>query len=194
MMIPELNSRVSESSHVNHVNPIHIKRNGKRGHPRKEIDPTFLRMAFNPSRRIKLQQLARQLKIHPQTLKARLHQNDIDYQFSTISDNALDTLVKEFRQKQPNTGVQYLTGFLRSRGLRLQTCRVIASLAHIDKLGRSLRRRRRAKIPQRPYKVSQPNALWHIDGHHKLITWGFVIHGCVDGYSRKVCLSFFFFH
>lgn len=92
MKIPEFNSRVSKSSHVNYVNPIHIKRNGKCGHPWKDIDPTFLQMAFDPSRHIKLRQLARQLKIHPQTLKARLQQNGIDYQFSTISDNELDIM------------------------------------------------------------------------------------------------------
>lgn len=26
----------------------------------------------------------------------------------------------------------------------------------------------------------------HIDGHHKLIRWRFVIHGCIDGYSRLI--------
>ncbi len=26
----------------------------------------------------------------------------------------------------------------------------------------------------------------HIDGHHKLIRWRFVIHGGIDGYSRKI--------
>ncbi|KAF8800932.1 hypothetical protein BYT27DRAFT_7035561, partial [Phlegmacium glaucopus] len=35
------------------------------------------------------------------------------------------------------------------------------------------------------YQVPRPNALWHIDGHHKLIAWGIVIHGVADGYSRK---------
>ncbi|KAF8198607.1 hypothetical protein BJ912DRAFT_845473, partial [Pholiota molesta] len=39
------------------------------------------------------------------------------------------------------------------------------------------------------YNVACPNALWHINGHHKLILWGIVIHGCVDGYSRTVCIS-----
>ena len=28
------------------------------------------------------------------------------------------------------------------------------------------------------------NALWHIDGYHKLIRWRLVIHGGIDGYSR----------
>ena len=26
-----------------------------------------------------------------------------------------------------------------------------------------------------------PNFLWHIDGNDKLITYGFAIHGCIDG-------------
>ncbi|KAE9382610.1 hypothetical protein BT96DRAFT_778281, partial [Gymnopus androsaceus JB14] len=115
-----------ESSHINCVVPVHTQPNGKHGCPRKVINPTFLRTAFHPSRCIKLHQLAKQLKIHLQTLKARLHQNGIDHWFSTISDDELDNL------------------------------------------------------------VSRPNALWHIDGHHKLIMWGFVIHGVVDGYSRIV--------
>lgn len=31
-----------------------------------------------------------------------------------------------------------------------------------------------------------PNSLWHIDGNHKLIPWRFVVHGCIDGYSRTI--------
>ena len=34
------------------------------------------------------------------------------------------------------------------------------------------------------YKVPTPNAFWHLDTNHKLIAWKFVIHGCVDGFSR----------
>ena len=26
-----------------------------------------------------------------------------------------------------------------------------------------------------------PNSLWHLHGHHSLIRWKFVIHGCCDG-------------
>lgn len=29
-------------------------------------------------------------------------------------------------------------------------------------------------------------ALWHLDGHHKLIRWKFVTHGAIDGYSRTI--------
>lgn len=34
------------------------------------------------------------------------------------------------------------------------------------------------------YNVSRPLALRHVDGNHKLIRWRFVVHGCVDGYTR----------
>lgn len=31
-----------------------------------------------------------------------------------------------------------------------------------------------------------PNFLWHIDGYDKLKPFGFAIHGCIDGFSRKL--------
>ena len=31
-----------------------------------------------------------------------------------------------------------------------------------------------------------PHDLWHHDGHHKLIRYGLITHGCVDGFSRAV--------
>lgn len=34
--------------------------------------------------------------------------------------------------------------------------------------------------------VAGPKSLWHLDGHHSLITWGFVIHGVTDGFSLLV--------
>ena len=38
----------------------------------------------------------------------------------------------------------------------------------------------------RVYSVPFYNSLWHIDGHHKLIRWKFVIHGGIDGFSRTI--------
>ena len=36
------------------------------------------------------------------------------------------------------------------------------------------------------YRVEGPNQLRHIDGNDKLKLFGFSIHECIDGYSRKV--------
>ena len=41
-------------------------------------------------------------------------------------------------------------------------------------------------VKRRKYNVPGPNSLWHLDGNHSLINWGFVIHVCIDGYSRLV--------
>lgn len=177
-----------ESSHIKPQNPISSGRTGKRERPRKIIDPDFLTEALDPRRRVKIRQLARKLNVHPHTLRSRLREAGVDYKFSSISNNELNKIVIEFRQQYPEAGIRYLTGYLRRHGFRLQKRRIVASLQHIDKLGHSLRKRRRTKIQHSRYKVSRPHALWHIDGHHKLILWGFVIHGCVDGYSRTVIL------
>jgi len=41
-------------------------------------------------------------------------------------------------------------------------------------------------VSRRQYSVPWPNSLWHLDGHHSLIRWGLVIHGCIDGFSRWI--------
>ena len=54
----------------------------------------------------------------------------------------------------------------------------------IDPDGCELRKRR--KLRRRHYWSLGPNHTWHIDGYDKLKDFGFPIHGCVDGFSRKV--------
>lgn len=77
-----------------------------------------------------------------------------------------------------------ILGHLRSIDLHVQQIRVVKSLSRVDPEGT---RRRWAKlIKRRKYSVPGPNSLWHIDGHHSLVRWGFVIHGAIDGFSRLI--------
>lgn len=46
--------------------------------------------------------------------------------------------------------------------------------------------RRRGRLHRRSYRALGPNYIWHRDGHDKLNRYGFHIHGCIDGFSRKV--------
>ena len=39
-------------------------------------------------------------------------------------------------------------------------------------------------ILRRQYQSRYSNAIWHIDGLHKLILWGYVIHGTIDGHGH----------
>ena len=84
----------------------------------------------------------------------------------------------------PNIGERRLIGALRSRGIRVQRWRVRACLRKVDPLGAALRWR--PVIYRRKYSVPTPNALWHIDGNHKLVRRRLVVHCCVDGYSRMI--------
>ena len=57
-------------------------------------------------------------------------------------------------------------------------------MRELDPVGTALRWR--GSICWRKYSVRCPNALWHIDGNHKMIRWRLVIHTAIDGYSRLI--------
>jgi transposase len=46
--------------------------------------------------------------------------------------------------------------------------------------------RLRHRLRRRTYRGKGPNRTWHIDGYDKLKPFGFCIHGCIDGYSRRI--------
>lgn len=46
--------------------------------------------------------------------------------------------------------------------------------------------RRSHRLRRREYRNPGPNYCWHADGYDKLKPYGFHIHACIDGYSRRV--------
>lgn len=158
---------------------------GKRGRPRKNVDPKVLHEAFQGNRRIPKTVLANLLGIDRKTLQTRLKEQEINSGFSEISDEELDTLLEDYHQENPAGGRAYIIGRLRASSLRIQRRRIIDSMNRVDRLGQGMRQEVGKKKQQKHYQVPRPNSLWHIDGHHKLIAWGIVIHGVVDGSTRK---------
>ena len=47
-------------------------------------------------------------------------------------------------------------------------------------------RRKRRKLTRREYNSFGPKYTWHIDSYDKLKPFGIVIHGTIDGYSRRI--------
>ena len=45
--------------------------------------------------------------------------------------------------------------------------------------------RRKGRLVRPSYHCEGPNSSWHLDGWDKLKPFGFSIHGCIDGFSRK---------
>ena len=178
----------SERSSVSKIKTITVEKSGKRGRPRKVISEAFLKEAFRPGRNISISKLASSLPIHKNTLKNYMRQYQITRpRFSRISNLSLDEIVGQYRREHPNTGIRYLRGYLFQQGIRVQRARVVASLSRVDDVARVVLRN--TTIKRREYKSSRPNALWHVDGHHKLGPWGIVIHGFTDGFDRVVSRS-----
>ena len=103
------------------------------------------------------------------TIQRRLREWGIQVcqRFSRISDAELDRLVTEVKCDFPDAGYRLVQGHLRSRGYSVRQHRVRLSVARVDPEGVAERWAR--SIPRRVYRVCGPNALWHIDGNHKLI-------------------------
>lgn len=167
--------------------PVIVVRTGCQGRPRKVPNPAYVREAMSAKRNISITKLAEHLDMHPDTLAGYMKLYKIDRRFSDLSDADLDLLVRRFKKLRPQSGLRYLTAFLRTHGVRVQKMRIVQSVARVDRVGKEMRSR--ISIRRRKYKTSRPNACWHLDGHHKLILWGIVIHGFVDGYSQTVCIS-----
>eukprot|EP00794_Sanderia_malayensis_P021007 gene21007-biopygen15517 len=79
-----------------------------------------------------------------------------------------------------------MKGFLMGRNLKVQWYRICAAMWRVDPAGIILRRTQLNTVQRRKYFVPGTLALWHHDGNHKLIRWRIVIHGCIDGYSRRI--------
>jgi hypothetical protein len=154
------------------------------GRRKKIINFDFVSKALSNQHHIMLPDLARILQVSRTTLWKFIRQHGLEKHFTVISDADLDQLVRTFKESKPESGFRYLVGFLRRQGFRVQQHRIWQSLRRVDRLGQRLRERRVTR--RRKYRVARPNALWHVDGHHKLIRWGFVIHGFIDGYCRTV--------
>ena len=132
----------------------------------------------------KVTDIARILMVSPRTIRRRIIQYGLENEasYSNISDDDLDSLSLNFVHHNPNSGLRSLEGILRSRGIHIQRQRVRESLMRVDPRG--MQARFGMLVQRRKYAVPLPNSLWHIDGHHKLIRWRIVTHGCIDGFSR----------
>ena len=89
-------------------------------------------------------------------------------------------MVKDF----PNYGIVMMWGQLKSMNIIVSRDRVRESLVRVSP--HFVNYRRSSAVTRRVYSVPSSNFLWHIDGLHCLIRWKIVIHGGIDGYSRRI--------
>ena len=134
--------------------------------------------------------IARHLDVSINTLAYFRKKYAIGDVFVTIGDDDLWQLILTYQNQDTRWGESMLMGALRSRYyddgsmLYVPRSQLRRVLDIYDKEGRDERRRK--AVYRVTYKSLGVNHAWHLDGWHKLIHYKIVIHGCIDGFSRKI--------
>ena len=166
----------------------HSESDGETPHDvgRPRIPISIEEVEFLRSLHLKWNQIADILEVSRHTLYRRIKEEGIllDLKFSDITDGDLDEVIKAIKLEHPNDGEVMVKGHLVAKGVRVPRAQLRASIHRIDLFNTA--ERRSTAVVRRIYSVGVPNELWHFDGHHKLIRWRLVIHGCVDGFSRTI--------
>ncbi|SCZ87923.1 BZ3500_MvSof-1268-A1-R1_Chr2-3g05391 [Microbotryum saponariae] len=119
------------------------------------------------------------------TIMRRRKEYETPARITDISDADLEQRIRWLKENGSGfTGALGIAGILKSEGIVVPRQRLRSLLKAVDPQGTVDRWARR--IVRRNYSVPFPMSLWHLDGNHKLSRWGFVIHGCIDGYSRMI--------
>ncbi|XP_034023532.1 uncharacterized protein LOC117507858 [Thalassophryne amazonica] len=106
--------------------------------------------------------------------------------YSNMSDDELDKLISAIKEQSPNLGHRMVKGRLRAKGHRVQWTRVLGSMHRVDSLGILERLESLDCVIRRTDCLPGPLSLLHIDTNHKLIRFGVIIFGGIDGFSRKI--------
>lgn len=166
------------------MNPIITVRTGRPGRPRKIIPLALLQKAFSPSSNISSAKLANSLPVSRSLITEHKKRHGIRRTFSEWTDDELDSFVRQMKTERRSLGLKFVWGRLRSRGIKIQKTRVQDSIRRVDPVG--VVERAKQPISRRTYRNARPNSVWHADGYHKLILYGIVLHGIVDGFCRTV--------
>ena len=139
--------------------------------PEEQIE-LFLEYNFS------LPQISEILGVSLSTVNRRLKDYglSVTQTYSTISATELDKITQQLVSEFPNCGYRRMTGFLWARGIHVQQIRVRESMKRSDPEGVLLRSLQLTPISRRVYNVTCLLALWHLDGHHKLIRYVFNVY------------------
>ena len=104
--------------------------------------------------------------------------------FSSVRDTI--NIVKQ-EMKVSGGCIGYRTMWKRltkDHGLSVKRTEIMQIMKHLSP--HATEKRKAHRLQRRMYTVKGPNYLWHVDGYEKLKPFGFCIHGCIDGYSRRI--------
>ena len=103
-----------------------------------------------------------------------------------VTNDELKAIIEiEMETSRSNFGYRQLAESICLRyNINVSRENVRLALKEIDPTG--VEERSKNVIKRRIYETEGPGDVYHIDGNDKLKRWGFAIHGCIDGFSRKL--------
>ena len=125
------------------------------------------------------------IEISTRTLHYRLREYGLSRQNAVSDDREIYQAIQ-----QELDGPGCMRGYRATRhclqldyGIPATRSKVESILRQVDLEGAAMRKAHAVRI--RMYTNPGPNFAWHVDGYDKLKPYGFPIHGCVDGLSRR---------
>ena len=129
--------------------------------------------------------LSHGIEISIRHLKRILAQKGLGRCSFTDVDDIVSAIDQELTGSGSTIGYRSMWQRLKvNHGISVSKEYVRKALRVIDPEGVDSRLRHRLK--RRRYSGKGPNFVWHIDGYDKLKPFGFCIHGCIDGFSRRI--------
>lgn len=178
--------------HCNSENQEDICANCQKSVPKSELCRLiigYFKKGYQYSTILKFLSLRHGYHISMSTLIRRLKENGIQRrrQSNTLTEfqRMERAIITEINGPNCLLGYRLMWNRLRdAHGIYVPRSVVMDALKDIDPSGVEIRASKRLK--RRTYVSLGPNFCWHLDGYDKLKPYGFSIHGCIDGYSRKL--------
>lgn len=152
--------------------------------------------------------IAQQFNVSVMTVGRRVRGAGLTKKYTAITQEEVNMIVTAKKENgSSGMGEGGLEAYFRTIALKVPRIMIRNALTEVDGSGRSLRIL--TTVIRREYWVPFYNSLWHMDGklrlistfffgaesdispgHHKLIRYGFVNHGCIDGKSHIITYLF----
>lgn len=161
-----------------------VIRTGSRGRPSLDVTREQLRVLLREG--FKAKAIARMLGCSTTYIYHKMRALGIRMmdRYTQIDDSQLEHHIRRLHEQFPKSGYEMMQGYLSAEGIHIQRHRVRSVLSGINPAAAA--ERWSCAVARRTYFVPFPNCLWHIDGHMRLVRWGIVTHGGIDGHSRVI--------
>lgn len=158
-----------EESEITFHNRYQVPMQSSEGRGRPKFDIPRCQLEYLLEKRFTVPCIGQIIGVSVRTVRRRMSEYGLNVRdmYSQITDQQLDGIVREIQNEFPTCGNRQMQGHLTARGIRVQQYRTRDSQRRVDPSGSIMRRLR--TINRRKYCVNGPGALWHVDGHHKLI-------------------------